>query len=356
VKPIAVVTGSSGLIGSEVARRLARDHTVVGFDITEPPAHAPIDLSLYMDVTADMSVRDVVDRILLEYGRRIAAVVHLSAYYDFSGKASPRYRQVTVEGTRRILEELRRKDVDVERFIFASTMLVHAPVRPGERLDEESPLDPRWAYPQSKLETERVICQARGGYPATMLRIAGVYTDRGRQPTLVHQIKRIHGQDFNSFFFPGDSEAGQSLVHLDCAVDAIVRTVERRRNLPDEVAILIGEPDPVSYAELQDLIGERLWGDEWPTLRVPEPMAKAGAWIQDKVPGSDGFIKPYMIELADDHYALDISRARELLGWAPRRSLRDVLPRILDDLLEDPARWYRRNDLEPPGRVARSFD
>jgi nucleoside-diphosphate-sugar epimerase len=49
---------------------------------------------------------------------------------------------------------------------------------------------------------------------------------------------------------------------------------------------------------------------------------------------------------ADDHYALDISRARELLGWEPHRSLADTLPIIIEKLKADPRNWYQQNGLE----------
>ena len=41
------------------------------------------------------------------HGTHIAAVVHLAAYYDFLGKPSPKYDEITVEGTRRLLRGLR---------------------------------------------------------------------------------------------------------------------------------------------------------------------------------------------------------------------------------------------------------
>ncbi len=55
-----------------------------------------------------------------------------------------------------------------------------------------------------------------------------------------------------------------------------------------------------------------------------------------------------MIDLADDHYALDISRARRILGWEPTRSLRETLPRMVSALEADPVRFYQRNKLETP--------
>jgi hypothetical protein len=67
-----------------------------------------------------------------------------------------------------------------------------------------------------------------------------------------------------------------------------------------------------------------------------------------KLPGADPFIRPWMIDRANDHYALDITRARTLLGWEPKRSLRETIPKMIAALKADPVAWYRENDLEAP--------
>jgi dTDP-D-glucose 4,6-dehydratase len=71
----------------------------------------------------------------------------------------------------------------------------------------------------------------------------------------------------------------------------------------------------------------------------------------EKLPGADPFIKPWMIDRANDHYALDITRARTQLGWGPKRSLRDTLPKMVSGLKADPLAWYRENELEPSSKV-----
>ena len=73
-------------------------------------------------------------------------------------------------------------------------------------------------------------------------------------------------------------------------------------------------------------------------------IGQVRSWLE-RVAWADPFIKPWMIDLSDDHYALDISRARTLLGWEPRHSLRNTLPTMLNDLKSDPAGWYQENDL-----------
>jgi nucleoside-diphosphate-sugar epimerase len=76
-------------------------------------------------------------------------------------------------------------------------------------------------------------------------------------------------------------------------------------------------------------------------------MAKIGAWLQDTIPGQDPFVKPWMIDRANDHYAIDISRARKLLGWQPKRSLRETLPKMVEALKANPAQWFEDNELTP---------
>jgi len=347
-RPAVLVTGSSGLLGKPVCRALGdRGYEVYGFDrvgLPEPPKEHPNVSDIECDLGDSRSVQAAVKKVARLSNGKLASVVHLAAYYDFSGEDSPLYEKVTIYGTDRLLNAL--EDVELEQFVFSSSTLVHEPCEAGERIREDSPILAKWPYPESKIETEKLICEGHPNVRSVLLRIAGVYTDTGRQPTLVHQIKRIYEKDFQSHFFPGDTDTGQSLVHLDDAVDAIVRTVERRESIDPQTAILIGEPDPPSYEELQNEIGELIHGTEWTTLPIPKTVAKAGAAVTDAVAGGDAFIKPFMVAMADDHYALDISLAKQLLHWEPSHRLTDRLPLIVENLLDDPEKWYHENGLK----------
>ena len=88
---------------------------------------------------------------------------------------------------------------------------------------------------------------------------------------------------------------------------------------------------------------------DWKTYALPIPVAKVGAWAQEKLPlGRPPFIKPWMIDLANDNVELDITRAHDVLGWAPKRVLRDTLPSMVAALKGDPLAWYRENEIKPP--------
>jgi nucleoside-diphosphate-sugar epimerase/uncharacterized membrane protein len=352
-KGIVLITGSNGRIGSAVARRLNGQFSdVVGFDRKAPTPEPPGCVSISVDITSDESVREGLRVLREHHGTHIISVVHLAAYYDFLGEPNRKYDEITVEGTRRLLRAL-HDGFEVEQFIFSSTMLVHQPAEPGEFINEDWPLGPTWAYPESKVRTEALIRAERGDIPAVMLRLAGVYNDVCDSPPLAHQIQRIYERQLAGHLYSGSTGHGQAFVHLDDVVDAIERTIKARAKLAPEVAILIGEPEALSYDELQHTFQRLIGAHSWETQNVPWLMAKIGAWVQDQIPGFHPFIKPWMIDRANDHYALDITRARTLLDWQPRHSLRETMPKMIAALKADPLRWYREHGLEPPWSLRR---
>jgi nucleoside-diphosphate-sugar epimerase len=324
-KELVIVTGSCGRIGTEVVRKLGKHYAIVGFELLKAIYASDGEELVPIDLSSDESVEQAFRHIRQSYGTRIASVIHLAAYYSFREQHSEKYELVTVQGTERLLNAL--KEFEVEQFLFTSTMLVHAPTCPGCPITEESPIDPKWDYPLSKVDTEKVIHRLRGSIPTVILRVAGVYDDHCHSIPIGEQIKRIAKRSLDSHFFAGDLTHGASFVHMEDLIDAIARAVEKRKSLPSEVSLLIGEPTTLSYDQLQRLISKLLWGKEMKTYSLPKWFAKIGAWIQNLF--TDGFIKPWMIEFADDHYELDIRRARDLLGWSPHHTLAETLPKMI---------------------------
>ena len=357
---IVIVTGSNGTIGDAVMRRFAgRFDDVVGFDRKTPNPPPPGCTAVAVDITSDESVREGLFMIREHHGAHVASVIHLAAYYDFFGEPSEQYDEITVRGTGRLLRGLRELDFQVEQFVFSSTMLVHRPAEPGQFINEDWAIEPTWAYPESKVRTEQLIRDERGGIPAVLLRISGVYDDLCHSIPLAHQIQRIYERQLTSRLYAGSTSHGQSFMHLDDLVDAIALVVERRAALPPELPLLLGEPEPLSYDEVQHTFARLIHGEDLETLEVPgvlAPLAKAGAWVMQKLPGADPFIKPWMIDRANDHYALDITRAHTLLGWEPKRSLRGTIPKMIAALKADPLGWYRENELEPTSEMQERAD
>jgi nucleoside-diphosphate-sugar epimerase/uncharacterized membrane protein len=344
-RPTVLITGSTGFLGEAIARGLLGRYRVIGLDLSQPKKPIEGVETIELDMTSDDSVAKAMAEVRRRIGDRIASVIHLAAYYDVTGKENPKYDAVTVQGTRRLLDIL--KTFETEQFVFSSTLLVHAPSpHRGVTIDENSPLDPTWAYPRSKAETETLIAKRRGAIKTVVLRFAGVYDEDCRAAFIGQQIARIFERLPTAYLFAGEITHGQPYLHRDDLVDAVVRTVDRRAALPDETVLLIGEEETPSYQEMQQRIGELVHGERWRTLGLPKGVAKLGAWFQEEVLDEDVDIRAWMIDGSDDHYELDISRARKLLGWSPRHSLTQTLPEMIRRLKADPTDWYAKNKLD----------
>jgi nucleoside-diphosphate-sugar epimerase len=277
------------------------------------------------------------------YGNQIASVIHLASYFDLTGEPNPLYDEIAVHGTEKLLRAV--QSFEVEQFVFASSMLAHKAGQRGNVISEDSPLQSNLPYRTSKIKAEHLIHEQHGPIPVLYLRPAGVYDDLCRNAFLANQIARIYEKDPTGHLYPGELRTGQSCLHLDHLTDAVSRLIERRKELPSELALLLGEPEVMGYGDLQAEIGRLIHGEPWETRQIPKTLAKTGAWVQHNVLGEDLFIRPWMVDIADDHYAVDITRARNLLGWEPQHSLRDTLPKIITALKADPPAWYRANKL-----------
>lgn len=348
-KDTVIVTGSSGFIGSAVINELADRFNLVGFDRAVARQPPPAAECVCIDLTSEKAIASALDRVRTAYGARIASVIHLAAYFDLTGQPNPLYDQITVQGTQKLLHAL--QSFEVEQFVFASTMLVHVPGKRGELINEDWPLDPKFPYRESKIRTERLIHDQRGSIPAVLVRPAGVYDDLCHAAYLAHQIARIYERQLVSRVYPGDLNTGQSYLHLDDLTDALARIVERRKTLPPELPLLLGEPEAIGFGELQRMLGRLIHNEDWQTRQIPKALAKTGAWIEDHLLDEDPFIRPWMVDSSDDHYELDISRARKSLDWAPKHSLGETLPKMISALKADPPGWYRTNKLNA-ARVA----
>ena len=89
-------------------------------------------------------------------------------------------------------------------------MLVHAPRKPDERINEDSPLDPKLPYRASKIRTERLIHEQRESIPSVLMHPADVYDDLCHSTFLAHQIARIYERRIISHAYPGDLATGWS--------------------------------------------------------------------------------------------------------------------------------------------------
>ena len=353
-KGVILVTGACGRIGTRVIQRFCKDYNIVAFDIVEPKQQYENTEFVKMDLSSDENVAQGFELVRNKYGNNIVSMIHLAAYYSFSGAHPELYDVITVHGTGRLLKEL--QNFECEQFLFSSTQLVMATCEVGETINEDSPVNPTWDYPLSKVKTEELMKKERGNIPFVSLRIAGCYDDECHSIPISNQIQRLFEHQLASHLFPGDITHGAPFLHMDDLVDCIEICVDKRKELDPELILLISEDRTLSTDQMQRLISRCIDGKEITTYRIPKWFAKFGAWAENALSfGGDTFIKPWMIDLADQHFVIDVSKAKQVIGWSPKNFVGDVIPRMIEELKQDPLKWYEMNSLKAPTKIKRKY-
>ena len=219
--------------------------------------------------------------------------------------------------------------------------------RPGIKLDEKTSLQSSWQYPTSKHEASEVLKKSKIRNQVVELVFAGVYSDACELVPLFNYIENFRKRKFLRFFFPGDPKHGLTYVHLSDACDAIIATMQAQNlvGAGQHTRIFIAEEKPVSYHHIAKTTTSLLH-QSFLLVTVPKFVALIGAFFLYLIE-KNGFLKPWMIQYADEHYEMDVSKAKQLIGWKPFRSLKSCLPSMLEIARDRPQDWLRANEKRP---------
>ncbi len=316
-----LVTGAAGFIGSHVSEALlARGDAVTGvdnFDDFYPAAikWANLEQSLAQPgfSLAKANVRDSVAMSRVVADSKPSAIVHLAARAGVRPSiAQPAlYADVNIGGTVTLLQAAR--EAGITRFIFGSSSSVYGDnATPPFREDDPAML-PISPYAASKRSAE-LQCEAFSALEAAMriisLRFFTVYGPRQRPDLAIHSFTRLMeaGRPIPVF---GDGTASRDYTFVSDIVQGVLAAIDRTRTtaLRHEI-INLGEQATTTVNELVALI---------------ESATGRRATIEHRASQPGDVRRTFA----------DISRARTLLGYAPRVGVREGIPRFVD--------WYRRH-------------
>jgi nucleoside-diphosphate-sugar epimerase len=311
------VTGASGYVGEAVVGGLlSAGHEVVGLvrsgrAATSLAAARPGVTTLIGDLRRKEHWTEVV--------AGCDAVVHLAAQ-----KQGNLHEQLagTVATTERLLDAL--GDGWSGRFVHASSFAVYdyRKLRPGDRLDESSPLyDPVFEggpYSQTKILQERLVDEfgRRSQASTVVLRIAGVYGHGG----VWNQGMAVRLGDRAGIMFAPRST--MKLVHLDNVVSAVVAAVAVPSGAASPINIV--DDDLPTFAGFARRL--RAAGCTVPrAVPVPYRVLALGERLVTRLTGPSSGPYSGRVELlsatglAEGWLPLryDNRRAKEVLGWTP---------------------------------------
>lgn len=300
-----LVTGGAGFLGSNLCTLLIeRGDTVICLDDLSTGRLANLE-HLFSSPLFTFVEASVLDPIDIADG--VEGVVHLA-----SPASPPAYLQRPIftlrtgsEGTRHALDFALAKSA---RFILASTSEVYGDplIHPQseEYWGNVNPLGPRSVYDEAKRYAEALTTAYRTacGADTGIVRIFNTYgprmrSDDGRVVTnFIDQALRC--APLTVF---GDGSQTRSL----CYVDDLVRGLAAMLDSAEPGPINLGNPTELTVVQIAELVAELV--------------------------GSTSAIERYPLPQDDPtRRQPDITKARELLGWAPQVLLTDGLARTIE--------------------------
>ena len=302
----AVVTGGAGFLGSHLCEYLlAQGHRVICIDNLESSTLQ--NLEHIRDDRFTFLYHDVIDHIAIE--EPVDLVFHLAALASpIDYLRQPLHSLKTGSyGTHNALGLAKWKRA---RFLLASTSEIYGDPevhpQPETYWGNVNPTGPRGVYDEAKRYAEAMTMayHRQQGVDTAIVRIFNTYGPRMRPydgraiPTFMRQA--LEHKPLTVF---GEGQQTRSF----CYVDDLIRGLYLLATSQEHKPVNLGNPGEFTILELAETV-----------IRVTESRSEI---VHEALPVDDPKIRQP-----------DITRAKEILGWAPEVELEEGLRRMLPSL------------------------
>lgn len=310
-----LITGFAGFIGSHLTERLLSDgNQIVGIDDFNDFYDPEIKQRNISKITEDKRFKlvkgDIRDKSLVESifaSFKPEIVVHLAARAGVrpSLENPILYEEVNVLGTLNLLEGARKNEC--KKLIFGSSSSIYGECKNIPFKETETDLKPISPYGVTKLTGERHCYTYHHLYkmPVICLRFFTVYGPRQRPDLAIYKFTKLidEGKPIPVF---GEGKYKRDFTYITEIVEGIVSSINY--NETGFEIFNLGESRTTSVIDLikllEEVIGKKAIIDWQPAQAGDVPITYA-----------------------------DVSKAKKLLGYQPRTTLEEGIPKFVE--------WYK---------------
>lgn len=306
-----LVTGAAGFLGRALlCALLARGRQVRAFDLRRG------DLS---DDRLEWVVGDVCDaERVRDACAGVEVVYHLAALIPQRKATAARMHAVNVGGTQNVLDGALAQGV--RRVVYLSSAEVYG--IPAEiPCRETTPLNPLGEYGHNKVAAEALCREASArGLEVTILRPPTIVGPGLDEPFLVGLLDALrHGKPVTVL---GKGENRFHFVHVEDVVAACLIVADHPAAVGEVFNLASTAAMPVREMVEQAI---KRTGSASRVRSVPVWLARLAVSLLHPLGKSP--LEPEHLAIAVADYVFDTSKARQMLGWSPRR---DNLEAVLD--------------------------
>jgi dTDP-glucose 4,6-dehydratase len=313
-----LITGGAGFIGSNLVH-YALAHTADRLVIVDKLTYAGSLLNLegavgtprVVFVKADIADEAAIARVFEEH--KPDAVLNLAAetHVDRSIDSPRPFVDTNIVGTLVLLEAARK--FKTGRFLHVSTDEVYGTLGPDGLFSEETPYAPNSPYAASKASADHLVRAYFHTYnlPVLITNCSNNYGPR-QFPEKLIPLMVLNALDGRPLPIYGDGANVRDWLHVDDHCSGILLVLARGR-VGEKYNI--GGGNERTNLQVVDAICD--------ALDALRPQEKSRKSLKTFVPDRPGH---------DRRYAIDATKIRRELGWAPRHGF--------EDGLRETARWY----------------
>ncbi len=332
-----LITGGAGFIGSNLVRH-AIEHTADRLVIVDKLTYAgsllnlegPLASPRVRFVEADIADAPTMDRLFAE--EKLDAVLNLAAetHVDRSIDGPRPFIDTNIVGTSVLLEAARRLFASLDearrtrfRFLHVSTDEVYGTLGPSGSFGEETPYAPNSPYAASKASADHLVRAYfhTFGLPVLITNCSNNYGPY-QFPEKLIPLMLLNALEARPLPIYGDGLHVRDWLHVEDHCAGILLVLAEGR--PGE-KYNIGGGNERTNLEIVDRICD--------ALELLRPSA-ANAALKAKAFSSYRGLKTFVADRPghDRRYAIDATKIRREIGWAPRHDF--------ESGLMSTARWY----------------
>lgn len=293
-----LITGGAGFIGSHITDAIIeRGGKVVIVDNLSTGSRKNVNESaVFYEVNmADPKMEEIMETEKPDY-------VYLFAYFVLVPKSveNPLLDLDCVTGALRILQKA--KKLPVKKVIFSSSGFLYGNTQnlPARETEPVMPISP-YIVSKQAIEGYLKFYRSAFGVPYAVLRHAAVYGPRQQTGAMADYIRKLSCDQQAQIW--GDGSKTRDYVYIDDVVDINLKVLD----LPDDFV------DPVFNVGTgqETTLNELYWTIAKHLNKTPRPI-----YLPDR-PGEQV------------RYCLDISKAKQSLGWSTKTTLGDGLKKTI---------------------------